>query len=127
MKNVQVLVRYFNFCSLPFRDVIIRLIIGKDYHLPLLSKVCKATSPTTVFLSWTEVFGADWYFVSFYNFTENDGKGYIGKSPVYGTSCTVSGLYPNTNYDFTVTAQSENPNFRESYGSEIKEVTTPRD
>ncbi|MGP1415081.1 MAG: fibronectin type III domain-containing protein [Treponema sp.] len=94
---------------------------------PPTIKVCKVKSPTTVFLSWTGVPDADWYYITYYNFTENDGKGYIANSPVYGTSCTVSDLEPNTNYGFKVTAQSENPNFRESYGSEIKEVTTPRD
>ena len=88
-------------------------------------KVCKAKSPTTVFLSWTEVPDADGYAVFYYNFTENDGKRWIGKSPVYGTSCTVSDLEPNTNYGFTVKALAHGTAFKSSLESEPKEVTTP--
>ena len=94
---------------------------------PPTIKVCKAKSSTTVFLSWTEVPDADWYYVTGNNFTENDGIEFIAKSAVYGTSCTLSDLLPNTNYGFKVTAQSNSPDFEQSVRSEIKEVTTPRD
>lgn len=94
---------------------------------PPTIRTCKATSSTTVFLSWTAVPDADWYAVIYYDFTENGGKGLIGKSPVYGTSCTVSDLDPNTDYGFRVKALSDNPDIRTSFESEIVGLTTPSD